>query len=179
MRKVLLTALFLVLAFQVSAFAADLKIGILDSAKVLRASEPGKAANAKLTAKHEAMKKDIDRQSENLKKMTEDFKKQSMALSLDARQSKEIELKRKYRDLQDADRAYKQKMRTEFLDLMKPMLTVLDKVIADHSQKNNFTLVLDANKQASQIFLFIDKSINLNEAITAEFNAAWAASGNK
>lgn len=179
MRRVLMTALFLVLAFQVSAVAGELKIGVIDTAKVLRASEPGKAANAKLTAKHEAMKKDVERQSATIKKMSEDFKKQSMALSLDARQSKEIELKRKYRDLQDADRAYKQKMRNEFLDLMKPMLTVLDKVIMDHSQKNGYTLVMDANKQASAVFLFIDKSINLNEVITAEFNAAWKASGNK
>ncbi|MDD4951555.1 MAG: OmpH family outer membrane protein [Desulfovibrionaceae bacterium] len=179
MKRTVFWALVLFLALQVSAFAAgQVKIGVVDTGKVFSESEPGKDAFGKLKAKFETMTKDLERQKKEVTKLREDLQKQGLVLSLEAKQDKELEFKRKVRDFQDTSQAYQQKFAMEKGRLSEPILKLLVEVVKDYGIKNGFTMLVDKNARVSGL-LFNDPAIDVTDKITAELNSAWKTKGNK
>lgn len=177
MKKIILAALFFVLAFQIPAFAAGpLKIGVVDRGDILKKSEPGQAALNKLKSQSEGMRQDLERQKKDIEKMRDDLQKQNMVLSMEAKQEKDLQFKRKIRDFQDTQAAYEQKMKAAEGQALDPVWKMLNDVIKDYGKKNEFSLILESNEI---MVVYSDQAINLNAALIQELNNAWKARGNK
>lgn len=177
MKKFLAAVLFLTVMLQIPAFAASApKIGVVNRAEVLKKSEPGAAALAKLKAQSETMRADLERQKKDLDKMREDLQKQGMVLSMEAKQEKDIQFKRKVRDFQDTQSAYEQKMKTAEAQALEPVWKMLTEIIQTYAKKNEYTTILEKN---DLVILYVDPAVDLNAAITQELNSAWKAKGGK
>ncbi|MDK2955329.1 MAG: outer membrane protein [Desulfovibrionales bacterium] len=178
MRNLLLLAMILFLAAPQAAFAQDVKIGVLSMQEVFRKSEAGVAAMDQLKGKFEDMKSDLEKRQQELQKMREDLQKQALVLSLEAKQDKELEFKRKVRYYQDLEKTYKTKMDGEQDRLSKPIFDALLDIIEDYGKKNNYTVILDKNSQFSGL-IYIDNSIDITNQIIVELNRVWRAKAKK
>ena len=176
MKKILAAMLFLVFALQVPAFAGPLKVGVVDRGAVLKKSEPGAAALAKLKAQSESMRADLERQKKDIEKMREDLQKQGMVLSMEAKQEKDLQFKRRVRDFQDTQAGYEQKIKAAEAQALDPVWKMLNEVIQNYAKKNEFTLVLEKN---DLMVLYSEASIDMDAAVIQELNATWKAKGGK
>jgi outer membrane protein len=115
------------------AQAQELKIGYVNSERVLREANPAKAAQAKLEAEFGKREKDLAEQANRLKATADKLEKEAPTLS-------ETERTRRQRDLVEQDREFQRKRR-EFQE--------------DLNQRKNEELaavVERANKVIKQIF---------------------------
>ena len=122
-----------VLAFTCSAHAEEVKIGYVNSDRVLREAIPAKTAQAKLEAEFAKRDKDMADLAGKLKANSEKLEKEAPTLS-------ESERSRRQRDLVEQDREFQRKRR-EFQE--------------DLNQRKNEELgavVERANKAIKQIF---------------------------
>jgi outer membrane protein len=113
--------------------AQELKIGYVNSERVLREANPAKAAQAKLEAEFGKREKDLAEQANRLKATADKLEKEAPTLS-------ETERTRRQRDLVEQDREFQRKRR-EFQE--------------DLNQRKNEELaavVERANKVIKQIF---------------------------
>ena len=131
-----------------NAKAEELKIGYVNSDRVLREANTAKAAQAKLEAEFSKRDKDIAELANKLKAASEKLDKEAPTLS-------ESERSRRQRDLVEQDREFQRKRR-EFQE--------------DLSQRKNEELsaVVDrANKVIKQIFESEKYDLILQEAVFA------------
>jgi outer membrane protein len=141
------SAIVLALA-SVGAQAQELKIGYVNSDRVLREAAPAKAAQAKLEAEFSKREKELTDIGNRLKAAGEKLDKDAPTLS-------ETERSRRQRDLIDQDREFQRKRR-EFQE--------------DLSQRKNEELaavVERANKVIKQIFETEKYDLVLQEAVFA------------
>ena len=128
-----LAAAALLVAATISAQAQELKIGYVNSERVLKEANPAKAAQAKLESEFGKREKDLADVANRLKTAADKLDKDSPTLS-------EIEKTRRQRDLVEQDREFQRKRR-EFQE--------------DLNQRKNEELsgvVERANKVIKQIF---------------------------
>jgi outer membrane protein len=178
MRKFVLLAMILFLVVPQTVFAQDTKIGVLSMQEVFRKSEAGKAALDQLKGKFEDMKSDLEKRQQELKKMRENLQKQALVLSLEAKQDKELEFKRKVRYYQDLEKTYKTKMNAEQDRLSKPIFDALVEIIEKYGKKNQFTIILDKNSQFSGL-VYINESVDITNDVIVELNRVWRAKNKK
>ena len=128
-----LGAAALIACSSLAAPAQELKIGYVNSERVLREATPAKAAQAKLEAEFGKREKDLAEQASRLKATADKLEK-------DAPTRSETERTRRQRDLVEQDREFQRKRR-EFQE--------------DLNQRKNeelATVVERANKVIKQIF---------------------------
>ncbi|CCO22039.1 OmpH family outer membrane protein [Maridesulfovibrio hydrothermalis] len=173
MRKILFAALVLMIAFQAQAFAASpQKYAVVNSNLLLKDSEIGQAALKTLekkvataTAKIKAKKKEI----EDLNKA---LQKQKLVLSLEAKQDKELELKRKYRDYQDLAQATQRKIQVEEQKVRVPVIEMISKIVQEYGKKNGYAVIFD---KAATGFIYVNDAVDVTNEIMLEMNRAYRA----
>ena len=146
--KTACAAAALVAATSSLAQADELKIGYVNSEKVLRDAIPAKAAQAKLETEFSKREKDLSDVATKLKAASDKLEKDAPALA-------EAERTRRQRDLVDQDREFQRKRR-EFQE--------------DLNQRKNEELasvVERANKVIKQIFETEKYDLILQEAVFA------------
>jgi len=151
MRKIALM-LVLLLTMSTSVLAAQTKIGIINMKKVIAKCEPGQKAMEELKTKFKGLAGDLDKQKKSIEAMQKDLQKQSMMLSQEAKQDKEIEFK------VDEER------------LSKPILQKLIEVIQNYGKKQGYTAILDTQTSG---LLYANEGIDLTDTIIVEMNRAW------
>ena len=131
-----------------AAYADELKIGYVNSERVLREATPAKAAQAKLDTERVKREKDLDDLAARLKTISDKLEKEAPTLA-------EAERNRRQRELVDQDRDFQRKRR-EFQE--------------DLNQRKNeelAQLVDRVNKVIKQIFESEKYDLILQEAVFA------------
>ncbi len=170
--RALLTAV-LVLALGAPSVAwAQVKIGILDMQAIMAESVPGQEAMSELRTRFESMRTELDTQNEAITKLRDELQRQSMVLSQDAQQDKELEYRRKVRDFQDQFQAFQVKMKGEEDRLSEPILELLINVINTYGKQNNFTMIIDGSATG---LVYADDTVIITDAVKEELNKAWRA----
>lgn len=173
MRRILFTVLVLVLAFQAQAFAAgSQKIGVASMGKLIKDSEIGQAAQKKMEKKFESAKAKMQSKQKELEALKQSLQKQSLVLSLEAKQDKELEFKRKVRDYQDLAQATQRKMQLEEKKVGTPVLELIKKVVEEFGKKNGYSAIYDKGTSG---FLYVDDAIDVSNQILLEMNRAFRA----
>lgn len=151
---------------------AEMKIGIVDMQAIIAESVPGQQAMGELRSRFESMKTELDKQNETITKLREELQRQSMVLSQEAKQDKELEYRRIVRDFQDQFQAFQVKMKSEEDRLSEPILQLLIEVINSYGKKNNFSMIMDGTAGG---LVYADEAVIITEVITQELNKAWQA----
>ena len=164
---VILTAIFL---FQHSAMAAEPnKIGVLDLQECLSKSNEGKRITQSLKKKLDSMQNKVNEAQKELVDMQKEMEKQSLMLSLDAKEDKQKEFEKKRRDLgyliQDLNEEAKKAEAEAKQEFLKKLEGVL-KIIAEEGE---FDLILE---RLSGGVLFISDALDITDHVIEEFNKA-------
>ncbi len=143
----------------IGAQAEELKIGYVNSDRVLRDATPAKAAQAKLEAEFSKREKDLADMASRLKAAGDKLEKDAPTLS-------EAERNRRQRDLIDQDREFQRKRREFQEDLsqrkneeLAAVVERANKVIKQIYESEKYDLILQDVVFASQKIDITDKVI--------------------
>lgn len=150
------------------AFAADMKIGIVDVMRAVNESDAGKKALAELETFAKSKEGEMGEKVRPIERLRSELEKQGTVLSKDARKAKEEELERLQREAQrfitDAQAEMKKKQENAYA----PILKEVREIIASVAKQDGLTVVLEATVG----ILFADKSIDITEKVIRSHNAS-------
>jgi outer membrane protein len=126
-----------------ASFAQAMKIGYVDVQRAVQEVEEGKAARARLKSELEQKRLNLDQKRSSLEKMKADYDKQAPVLSEDARRKKQEELQKAFLEAQNEAGQMQEELSGKEQEAMQNISKRLLMVVAEVSEKENFTFVLD------------------------------------
>jgi outer membrane protein len=164
---VIITGIFL---FQQNVPAAEsCKIGIVNYQRCWQESNEGKRLSQGLFDKGNEMQEELEKKQLELEEMEKEIQKQSLMLSLDAREDKEDEYNTMQRDLEylveDSNELWT-KMQTE---AQQTFLTALQDIIVDIAGKDGYDLIMES---LSGGILFSSEAIDITDKVIDALNKA-------
>ena len=144
--------------------ADELKIGTVDMQKALQTVDAGKKAKNELEKEFNAKKKNLQTEETALKKMSDDFKKQSLAMNEEARNRKQSELQERIMKFQEMTAKSQSEITQKQHDLTEPLVVKLKTTIAEVAKKKSYTIVLEKNENS--VLYSQDKDDITDEVVT-------------
>jgi outer membrane protein len=151
----------------VHARAEEMKIGTVDMQKALQSVEEGKKAKASLQKEFDAKKKELQTEEAAIRKMSEDFKKQSLVMSEEARAKKGGELQDRIMKFRENTERSQMAIQKKEGELTEPLIRRLRAVITDVAKQKGYTLILERNENT---VLFSQEKDDLTGEIISAFN---------
>jgi outer membrane protein len=140
----LLVGIIFIVCFQHYAWGQDsFKIGVVDMQKFQEGSKSFHKIREELRQKFESLQQKLDVEKNELLKIEEEFKKQSMMLSLDAKEDKQKELEKKSRHYKYLYEEYTQEMKAAELEVRKKVGKELEKVVEKIGQREGYLIILE------------------------------------
>ena len=139
----LLYALAVISAVPFAARAQGMKIGYVDVQRAVQEVEEGKQARARLKTELDQKRQNLDQKRANLEKMKADYDKQVVTLSDDAKRKKQEELQKAFIEAQNEAGQMQEELSAKEQEAMSGISKRLLQVVAEVSDKESFTFVLD------------------------------------
>ena len=152
-------------ALQSAHAAEDLKIGTVDMQKALQTVDAGKKARTQLEKEFNTRKKDLQTEEAAIKKMSDEFKKQSLVMSDEARGKKQAEIQERIIKFQEMTNRSQQEIQLKERDLTQPIITKIRTLISEMAKKKGYSIVLEKNENT--VLFSQEKDDLTSEVITA------------
>lgn len=169
-----LLVLSIVSAFlTVGVFASEtpaFKVGIVDMQTALQTVNAGKKAKNQLQKEFDTKKKEITDEENAIRKLTEEFKKQSLVMNDETRMKKQQEIQERIMKLQEKTGRSQMEIQQKEQEMTAPLVKNLKTIIQELAAKKGYALVLDKND--ANVLFSQDKDDFTSEAISA-FNAKY------
>jgi outer membrane protein len=166
--KILLFSALVIFLHQNVLAAENLKIGVLDLQRCIDQSNEGKRIYQSLKKKHEAMQKRLDEKQKELVQLQKEIEKQSLMLTLDAKEDKQKEFERKRRDLGYLLQDLNEEMKKAEMTARQRVLEDLDSIIQKIAEKDGYDMILE--KRSGGI-MFTSDSLDITDQVIKEYNA--------
>jgi outer membrane protein len=168
-RLFILTAgIFIMLCLQYSALGASAsKIAVVDMERLQNQSKAFQKERAKLRRKFDDRQKKLKEEEQAIRKLEEDYNKQSMMLSLDAKQDKKRELERKRRHYKYLYEDFTKEIKDEEQDATKAVGKSLEKILENIAKKEGYILILE--KRTIGLIYYAD-AIDITDQVTEAYD---------
>jgi outer membrane protein len=162
-------AIFIILCFQHIVLAENIsKIAVIDIQRLQSQSRAFQKQRAKLKNKADVMLKKLKDEEEAIRKLEQDFNKQSMMLSLDAKQDKRRELERKKRHYKYIYEDYTQEMKEAEKEATKRVMKDLEKVVDKIAREQGFILILE--RRTYGLMFYDAEKIDITDQVTEAYD---------
>ena len=156
------------ISLQISAAAAEpLKVGVLDLQRCIQESNEGKRIAETLKKKQTEMQKDLDAKQQELLEMQKDMEKQSLMLSMDAKEDRQKDFEKKRRDLAYLIQDSNEEMKKAEQDARNDILRILGGVLETIAKEKNFDLITE---RANGGVLYVSKALDITDEVVTELN---------
>ena len=162
--KILIT--FLVLTLSFPSFASFL-VGKVDIQKVLLSVKQGQKVRDQLKGEFEKKKKVLDKEQEKIKKLQQDFAKQSLVMNDKAKLSKEKEIQEMIIKLQQQSLGFQKEIQEMENKMKAPILNRVRDVINTVSKKAGVDVTFEAST-APVVYAKNEKE--LTDEVIAQYN---------
>lgn len=152
-------------AASTSLRAEEIKIGVVDMQRAIQSVEAGKKAKGQLEKEFNARKKELQAEESSIKKMGEEFRKQSLVLTDDARAKKQAELQERIMKFQELTARSQQEIAQKEQELTQPIVSGIRKVISDLAKQKGYSFILEKNENT--VLFSLDKDDLTADVITA------------
>jgi outer membrane protein len=159
-----LMATALLIAAAAPAAAQELKIGYVNSERVMRESNPAKAAQAKLQAEFSKREKELDDSAVKLKSAADKLEKDAVTLSESERNRRQRELVESDRDLQRKRREFQEDLNQRRNEELASVIERANRVIRQIYESEKYDLVL-------QEVIFAGARVDITEKVIKVLNA--------
>ena len=164
--SVLALFIFSFLFFQVTpGEAKDVRIGVIDIQKAVSGTKEWKKEFRSFKTKFEKEKKSIVAKEAKLKKMIQDFSKQSMVLSPALKKKKKDDLTKQKREferyVQDRNEDFAKQEKEITSKILQKMVTIIKNL----GKSKNFTMVLE-----KKVSIYFDESLDLTNLATRAYD---------
>jgi outer membrane protein len=153
----------------VPAGAADLRIGVVDVKEFQEKSVAFQKIREQLKGKFEALQRKLEEEKEALMKLEEDFRKQSMMLSLGARDDKRNELEKKRRYYKYLYEDLSEQMKDAERDATRRVLQELEDVVNQIAAQEGFTLIMERNSPG---MIYVDEAVKITDRVIQAYDNA-------
>lgn len=165
----LIVGVVLMLAFQQHALGASTaKFGVVDIEKFQEESKAFQKIRAGLKEKFESLQKQLDEKKAELVKIEAELKKQSMMLSLDAKEDKKKELERKRRHYKYLADDFTEEMKEAQLDARRDLAKELEKVVEKIGKQEGFTMIFERRTLG---LVYYNKALDITDKIIKAYDA--------
>ena len=169
MRRTLFAASLL--AVSASAFAARAqKIGYVDVQRAIQETEEGKAARTRLKGEFEQRRAQIDKKSQDLEKMQQEYDKQQAVLSDDAKKKKQEEFQKLLVDTRKSASELQEDLAGKEQQAMQSILQKLNAVVAEIAERESINFVMD---KAS--LLYAPQAADITNEVVRRYNDRFGA----
>jgi outer membrane protein len=165
-----LTSAALLVAAAAPATAQELKIGYVNSEKVLREAIPAKAAQAKLEAEFSKREKDLNDAAAKLKGAADKLEKDAPTLSESERNRRQRELVESDRDLQRKRREFQEDLNQRRNEELASVVERANRVIKQIFDSEKYDLIL-------QEVVFASGRVDITDKVIRILNAPPAPAG--
>ena len=141
------------------ATAAELKIGFVNTERVLRDSGPAKRAQAKLEKEFAARKAELDKLEKQGRDLQTQLQKESVTMSDSDRKDKDRQLQQIDRDFQRLSREFREDLNLRRNEELASIQEKATKVVNEIAEKEKFDLILQEAVYASTKIDITDKVI--------------------
>lgn len=132
----------MLLTFSLPSFSQVL-IGLVDIQKIITTIKEGKSVQKTLEKSFNDKKAILKKEEDKIKKMQEDYKKQSMVLADAARAQKEGDIQKSMMALQQQTMKFQQEIQKMEQEMKKPILEKLRPIIDEVSKANKVTMTFE------------------------------------
>jgi outer membrane protein len=168
---IVLFALAGVFLFQAPAGAAQatssMKIGVVDLQKFQQNSKAFQKTGVEIKKKFDEMQKKLNQARDSLAKLDEDFRKQSMMLSLDAQEDKRRELEKKKREYKFLYDESTQEMKDIEAEATRKTLQELQKIVTKIGEKEGYSLILETRTLG---LIYYNQAIDITDRVTKAYD---------
>jgi outer membrane protein len=169
--KSLLVSIFIITAIFVfqhnSLAAAATKIGIINIQRCISESNEGKRISESLQKDIAAMQQRYDKAQKELKELQKEIEKQSLMLSLDAKESKQREYNKKSRELNYLNEDLSEEASKAEQNARIRVLQVLNVIIKNIAEQDGFDLILEGSSAG---VLFASDVLDITNQVIKEMN---------
>lgn len=144
-----------------------IRIGVVDMQRAIQAVESGKKAKSQLEKEFNAKKTELQKEEAAIKKMGEEFRKQSLVLNDEARAKKQSELQERIMKFQEMTARSQQEISQKEQELTLPIIEKLRSIIGDTAKTKGYSVILEKNENT--VLFSLDKD-DLTDEIIKTFN---------
>jgi outer membrane protein len=148
-----------------SAFAADMKIGLVDMQKAIQSTAAGKKAKTELEGEFEKRKKELQKKEADLKKMNDDLEKKRSVMSDEVLGRKQAELQEEMLKYRETLAKNQNEIQKKERDLTQPILEKMKKTIQEVAKEGGYSYVIEN----SPMVLFSDSAHDLTDKVIKAF----------
>jgi outer membrane protein len=160
--------IFIILCFQYTALGqSTFKVGVVDIQRLQNQSNAFQKQRAKLKSKFDTMQKKLKEEEATIRKLEEDFNKQSMMLSLDAKEDKKRELERKKRHFKYLYEDYTQEMKDAEKEATKRVGKDLEKIVQKIAAERGYILIFERRTIG---LIYFDNAIDITDQVTRDYD---------
>ncbi|MHB1232003.1 MAG: OmpH/Skp family outer membrane protein [Burkholderiales bacterium] len=139
-------------------FAAELKIGFVNTERIFRESAPAIRASKKLEKEFAARDQEIQKMAKQFRDMQAHFEKENATMSDSDRRAKERDLANLNRDLQRAQREFREDLNVRQNEERAAFQDRVNKAISDLAEREKFDLIL-------QEAVFVSHRIDITDKV--------------
>jgi len=154
--------------------AADMKIGYVNLQQAVNEVDEGKTAKAALKKEFDQKQKFLDEKQNELKKFKEDFDKQSVVMSDEAKREKQAEFDRKLMETQGVFVQMQKELSEREREIMKGIFDKMEAVIREIADAESFNFVFE---QQNAGLIVAPKQFDLTGELVRRYNARYKGGG--
>jgi outer membrane protein len=160
--------LMVVFLFPAAPLAAQaVKVGVVDLQKFQKNSKSFQKASVSVKKRFDDMQQKLNDERTALAKLEEEFKKQTMMLSLDAQEDKKRELDKKQRHFKFMYDDFSQEMKDVEMDAIKKVMKELEKIVEKMGEKEGYTIILERRTLG---LLYFNNTVDLTDRVTDAYD---------
>ena len=170
-RVVLAGVFFMIACFSANdAFAAEIKIGVMNVQKIIVACDAGKEAKVRFEQKMKGLQDSFKEEENALKALQDEIKKKSSAWSEEKKAEKIRVFQKSGRELQAKTEDARFEMKQLQDKELEPILKALEKVVETFGKENGYTTIMDSKSGV----IYFDKKVDISDVIVQKLNEAMA-----
>lgn len=159
-------SLIMALILSAPAFAADVKIGVVDMRQILRESKAAKKAQDTYRKDLEAKRATVAAKQEEIQEMEAQFKKDEARMTPESRQKAAIQLAKDVRELKITAGDMEEELKRMDRDMTQKIVNDVMKVVNDFTKKGNYTIILERSN-----VLDLNQGVDITDVIIKQFDA--------
>ncbi|MBW1701656.1 MAG: OmpH family outer membrane protein [Deltaproteobacteria bacterium] len=166
----LFVVIVFVLCIQTHAFCADTyKIGVIDVMKLQEKSKAFQKVRKALREKFVALEEKLEKEKNEVIKLEQELKKQSMMLSLDAREDKRQDLEKKMRHFRYLQNETAEEAKSLELEARKKVIREIEKVVDKIGKKKGYIIIFERRTVG---LIYYKDAIDLTDEVTEAYDKA-------
>lgn len=142
-------------------------VGTVDVQKILVTVKEGQKVRDKLKGEFEKKQKELKSEEDKIRKLQEDFKKQSLVMNEDAKLKKQQKIQESILALQQKTMGYQNEIQGMENELKKPILEKVKAIIEDISKSEGVDMTFEVS---SAPIIYAKNQVDLTEKVITEYN---------